>query len=1627
MSNTDGSDLVVDIEKLALNNNFYDWFITTNKLIDAVNPLNIYDITARKGLTESRANGHVILDVDSGKGIKTFPDDGTGKVTLDFESLTEKASPSNDDLFVIEQPATGNSNNVYKIFATNMLPPILTGNHIFTGTITVAALNVNDNVIRLQYGDATTENDSGLILDTTTSSKVKFTYDNAIQAWFSNKNLGLNSGYSFVTNSGERRANFKFGTYGSNQFDTGLELMMGQNSTQGDDKSFIIEGRNSSKSFEFIYKDYTNTDTETTLFYSQVETVNPVTSTFKVMDKIQIGNVSGSVNFKNDTSLTTLGRSAYEANRIPISNSDGILDNKWTNRYVTTQHSGIAVGNIVKLYDDTNNQATVVKSALTSSSSEEEAYSLGIVERLSGGKAYIVTHGQFDGLSGLLPGSVYYLTTGSPGSPNYTTTKPTSGIVKPVFIATSTTGGIFFPMSAQGLSFGRATVSAGAGGTASGSAPVADAPTDTLNFVAGAGINLVADPASTSIQISAATAGNQPTYSSFATDSGTAAAFQPSETLLITGAGGGIEVIADNKVNTNGDKLTIKGKYFRSISWIGDNSTNDIPGSKTATYDDNLQIYAGTGIGIRQYLGAGGGILIEATGQSVATVANGSITISKLAAFSPNSVLIGNSSGTPTLQVTTANSILSANSSGVISWDTPTTILQDKFAKTGFDTGYPTAKQNNYGITPTRNFGIIRIPRNALTIGTTQDYEIPAFRYTTTNSINGALIGLQEGDGIELAVNNTVADAISGIPSIKITNKYGSAFSKVYIADTGETIESNGTATVKYSNYFLDSNNMSATSWLRFRDTVAADGTIGSATSDLPGKQTGSTIVFTDGIITSTNGAIITFVNNPSLTSNLNNGIFANFRKPGTTTLWNATETEGKYFTISVYVATSSGTQSFKIGYFHGRKAGFSNTAGVTYSPDFTATTTPQRFTFTIKAQPSTTVQPGTTEIQPNINISQPFGTINGGSIVVWGAQVEEGRTANPLIQTTTTAVSVTRTETQSHGTLTFDTTSSPIVLDSDTNSDTIYFNIAADGITNTYLANMADNTVKVGTGSTNADNSPQDLTINANSVLGRVGSGDLKSVSASELATMIGTNSFTSVETDSGTVTPSETNAIKLKGGSGIVVTESTNHEIIITNTGGSGGTGSLSLIGDWNGTGTTSSASSREKLLFADGDLEYVVSTPDTLTAIVSSNIRWSGLTPTTNGGAGLLYGKGGTSSNTDKASITTSFQPIGNNTFNSGVTKDCIPYIDSSNDTLSYVKRASTGQTTAIDRVVGFDSSGNLVATDKFVSGLTFDSSKITGLSASVASGQITISVPTDGIVKFPNLSSTNGFYFGESNNLGLVMDDNGTNGQSDFIFATADLNSSYSSSFTSGTYITSINLGGAGLSTSSGGTQTVRPTSTTIKTRYFGDNGGWTNISGTSLPRICMPEAGFMIGEGPTSSTSSLSTGMYLRTDTTNNALTFTNYNFTASSTRTIAKDRSTRIGLEVLNVPANGTPATNYTGLSANTAYITHSIVPSGSTTVDQFAVPVSSKKSYKYFIHAEDGSGDFFTTELVVQVKAGASGISTSNIIQYGSTTTNSTSLPTVTFSLNTTGSSLTVTLVSSSSSLSYKVLKYEI
>jgi hypothetical protein len=94
------------------------------------------------------------------------------------------------------------------------------------------------------------------------------------------------------------------------------------------------------------------------------------------------------------------------------------------------------------------------------------------------------------------------------------------------------------------------------------------------------------------------------------------------------------------------------------------------------------------------------------------------------------------------------------------------------------------------------------------------------------------------------------------------------------------------------------------------------------------------------------------------------------------------------------------------------------------------------------------------------------------------------------------------------------------------------------------------------------------------------------------------------------------------------------------------------------------------------------------------------------------------------------------------------------------------------------------------------------------------------------------------------------------------------------------------------------------------------------------------------------------------------------------------------------------------------------------TTVDSFTVSLTTKKSYKYLVHAQNSGGDFYTTELLIQINGNGSTYTT-NIIQYASSTTSS-SL-TVSFSVSASGTTATVSHNNAAGSLDIKLIKYEV
>jgi len=153
--------------------------------------------------------------------------------------------------------------------------------------------------------------------------------------------------------------------------------------------------------------------------------------------------------------------------------------------------------------------------------------------------------------------------------------------------------------------------------------------------------------------------------------------------------------------------------------------------------------------------------------------------------------------------------------------------------------------------------------------------------------------------------------------------------------------------------------------------------------------------------------------------------------------------------------------------------------------------------------------------------------------------------------------------------------------------------------------------------------------------------------------------------------------------------------------------------------------------------------------------------------------------------------------------------------------------------------------------------------------------------------------------------------------------------------------------------------------------------------------------------------------------------FTNYNLSANASITTRKDRSSRIGLGVLNVDSM---ASNAYASMKNTAYITHTYVPSLTTIVDEFTVTTNTNKSYKYLIHCENSTGEVFTSELLLLVKMSALNVSSTNLVQYGSIGTSAGFSLSFVFAVTGSGPYTgTLTHNGTSGGVAVKLLKYEV
>jgi hypothetical protein len=437
MSTTNDTDIV----KLNLNDTFYDWYLKTNQIIDYVNPINIYDVFAGVGLQESRTGtpGTIELSVATNPtyfAIDTLVNsDGIAEVILNIAGLST-GTVANTSVYAFSSATSGSQ--IYKVAASNMLPPTLNGNHTFSGTITVGDLVVNDGNITINYTGASRDN-AGIVLEgtDTNTNNVTFTYDTDTSSWYSSENLGLKSGKYFRTDSAGTATFPFYATNTQGVVDLGLYSNVGSNL-----EKWSIKGTWGSPD-TLSFSHYTNStliDKILELKSYGTGNTNNHNSVVAVTDDLTVGDTISIGNILNSSPFTQ----SPIANYVPITDSANGYLNTFVNRSKFTTSGTVSAGHIVKL----NASGQVITAV---ASTEANSQCIGIVESVNGTTATVVLSGQFtvqprntsNAQFAMTAGTVYYLDQSVTGT--VTSTKPGSGVVKAVIIATSTTAGIFIP------------------------------------------------------------------------------------------------------------------------------------------------------------------------------------------------------------------------------------------------------------------------------------------------------------------------------------------------------------------------------------------------------------------------------------------------------------------------------------------------------------------------------------------------------------------------------------------------------------------------------------------------------------------------------------------------------------------------------------------------------------------------------------------------------------------------------------------------------------------------------------------------------------------------------------------------------------------------------------------------------------------------------------------------------------------------------------------------------------------------------------------------------------------------------------------------------------------------------
>jgi hypothetical protein len=594
-----------DLETLTNTDTVITWLTRTNELISAVNSLYAVDVFQGDGICLTRADGIVTINVDPGPGVGFT---ASKELTLTLSNVDEVTTASTisptlgTDYVLLER-----SGVLKKVKLENVLPPIVKSVHDFQDTINFRNEKITLSSTQTSIGSSAANwfaiikagaNNAGFIAD----AYIK--YGGFLNSWFVGSNFTFENNYGiFSNNTSEDNTEAIFNFCTQKLTGTNVTTDTDDISVTGLSLNFNVGTPPSNWKYGSIGTATANTwpstwklkFTEATAgFYVDDFSLTDLDRNILKLERISGDNnlvtINGRVYISDLTNSTQFVSSPNGQNKITLTNSDGLLNKKFTNRIVTTDYTSLSVGSIVCVSTITDGDITYAK-ALASSSGNYDA--IGIVESVSGGSATIVLNGEFElqGVTTLDPGVKYYLSQTISGE--YVAEGVYStGILKPVFTAISSSKGILVSsFSSENVNIDKVSIY----NTYNSSSDYIDidSPNYNLRLVGGQNIKLSMNT-DNEIEISVNDlAGSQQTFSTVIANGGTSVtANSTTTTLNITSST--LTITGNNTSKTINIESQNTFKYFK----FSNNTTEYTFSAENTT--DTLQLIAGTGITFAQ-------------------------------------------------------------------------------------------------------------------------------------------------------------------------------------------------------------------------------------------------------------------------------------------------------------------------------------------------------------------------------------------------------------------------------------------------------------------------------------------------------------------------------------------------------------------------------------------------------------------------------------------------------------------------------------------------------------------------------------------------------------------------------------------------------------------------------------------------------------------------------------------------------------------------------------------------------------------------------------------------------------------------------------------------------------------